>query len=178
MSTYADAAASSGPTGGNVVEPHKDETKETKEAKQEINKAANKASQKADKFSKEASETGKKTAEEVKKELGELEKKSAPYVESFTNFVKEKYNAVAGYVSQKVNKDNLKAAGQELKNPVVLGQLAVIVGGATAGLYVYSERARIRSDNKYVVAIHAGIITGLVLADGFIFSKLYEKSKK
>lgn len=178
MSTYADAAASSGPTGGNVVEPHKGDSQETKQVKKDINNAAEKASDKAEELSKEAKKAGKKATKDVKKELDELEKASAPYLESIANFVKEKYNCLSSTLSSKLSKENLKATGEEFKNPVVLGQLAVIVGGATAGLYVYSERARIRSDNKYVVAIHAGIITGLVLADGFIFSKLYEKSKK
>ena len=61
----------------------------------------------------------------------------------------------------------------ELQNPVVVTQLFVVAGGAAAGYLGWLERYRIRSDQNAVVGIHAGVITGLVLLDGFLFNKYY-----
>ncbi|KAF3985227.1 hypothetical protein FT663_05380 [Candidozyma haemuli var. vulneris] len=192
--SYAEAAAANGPTGSKVVEDPMHSTPEdvkneaaegAEKVKKEASKASKDASKEADKLKKDASKAtdeaikkGKATADNVKKDLKELEKESKPYIDSVTKFVKEKYQAASNFVTSYVNKDTVSAAGAEFQNPVVLGQLAVILGGATAGWFVYSERARIRSDNKYVVGIHAALITGLVVADGFIFSQLYPKYKK
>lgn len=192
--SYAEAASSQGPTGSKVVEDplnltpndvKKEASQGADKVKKDANEALKKASKEADKIKKDASKAtedaikkGKAATDNVKKDLKELEKESRPYIEQATKFVKEKYQAAANFVGSYVNKDTVAAAGNELQNPVVLGQIAVILGGATAGWFVYSERARIRSDNKYVVGIHAAVITGLVLADGVLFSQLYPKYKK
>lgn len=196
--SYAEAAASNGPTGPSVFEDpmhttpeeaknevsheadkvKKDAKKAGKDASKEASKEAEKVKKDASKAKDEAVKKGKAYALEAKKEFRELEKESKPYIDSAANFLKEKYNQAASFVSQYVNRDTVNAAGQELQNPVVLGQLAVILGGATAGWFVYAERARIRSENKYVVGLHAAIITGLVVADSYIFSALYPKYSK
>lgn len=192
--SYAQAASSQGPTGSKVVEDplnltpndvKKEASQGAEKVKKDANEALKKAGKEAEKLKAEASlaaddavKKGKATADNVKKDIKELEKESRPYIEKATKFVQEKYQAAASFVSSYVNKDTVSAAGTELQNPVVVGQLAVILGGAAAGWFVYAERARIRTDNKYVVGIHAAVITGLVVVDGLLFSLLYPKYKK
>lgn len=182
MSSYADAAASSGPTGhpSKIPEPKKVQENyeplgsvETVDGK-EFNRLKAKASQAAE----DAVKASKKQAKEVKKELAELEKDARPYLDQAVAFLKEKYAVASDYVSTTLSRENLNSAGKELQNPVVIGQLAAIAAGASAAAFVYSERARIRSDNKYVVAIHAGIVTALVLGDVYVFQQLYPKYRK
>lgn len=180
MSSYADVAASSGPTGAEKLpEPAKVErtteplgSVETVDEKEfaRIKKQALKAA-------KDAVDSGKEHVQDFKKELKELEKESQPYVDQAVSFVKEKYARAYSYITSYLNKDTVNAAGQELQNPAVIGQLALIAGGATAGWFVYSERARINTDNKYVIGIHAGLVTALVLADVYVFQKVYPKYK-
>ncbi|GEQ72356.1 hypothetical protein JCM33374_g6043 [Metschnikowia sp. JCM 33374] len=157
--SYAEAAASSGPA--------KEFEQKRKEAAKEVEKIASKAAK-----------VSKEQAEVIKKEFDEFEKESAPYIEKALNFVKEKYAYVSSSISSKFNSESVSSTVTELQNPVVLSQLALIIGGATAGWFVYAERAHIRSENKYVVAIHAGIVTALVLGDVYVFQKLYPKYKK
>lgn len=181
MSSYADAAASSGPVGAEKLpQPPKVERTSNPLGSVETvdGKEFEKIKKQALKTAKEAVESGKEHVQDFKKELKDLEDKSKPFLEKAVGYVKEQYAAASAYVSSYVNKDTVSAAGKELQNPVVVGQLALIAGGATAGWFVYTERARINTDNKYVVAIHAGIITGLLLADVYVFDKLYPKYKK
>lgn len=181
MSSYADIAASSGPTGAEKLpEPPKVEHNTNPQGSVETvdEKEFAKIKKQALKAAKDAVDAGKEHVKDFKKEIKEIEKESQPYVEKALDFFKEKYAAAASYVSSVVNSDSVSAAGKELQNPVVVGQLALIAGGATAGWFVYSERARINTDNKYVVAIHAGIVTAFVLADVYVFEKLYPKYKK
>lgn len=179
--SYAEAAASSGPLGADKLpEPTRVEKttqplgsvetvdeKEFARIKREALKAAH-----------NAVDAGKEHVADLKKELLELEKESQPYVEKAVAYVKDKYAAAASYVSSVVHSDKVNCASKELQNPVVVGQLAVIAGGAAAGWLVFCERSRIRSDNKYVVGIHAGVITAFLLADVYVFQKLYPKYKK
>lgn len=161
--------------------------KERKEAEKEAKAAV-------EKTSKEVKDVAEKTGKEVKKAAGvvrdeaeDLKKeakkewkdfKESSSVEQVVDYVKQQLANVSAYVSQTFSSENVAAVSTELQNPVVLGQLAVLGAGAAAGWYINSESHRIRSDNKYVVAIHAGVITAAVLADMYVFQALYPKYKK
>ncbi|KAM9931244.1 hypothetical protein OXX80_009097 [Metschnikowia pulcherrima] len=183
--SYAEAAASSGPTKAEKIpepaklertsEPHG--SVETLDGK-EFEKKRKEAAKEVERVASEAAKASKKQAKEIKKEIDEFEKNAAPYFQQAVSFVKEKYAQLSAAVTSRVNTETVSNAVVELQNPVVLSQLALIAGGATAGWYVYAERAHIRSDNKYVVAIHAGLVTALVLGDAYVFQKLYPKYKK
>ncbi|SGZ58064.1 CIC11C00000004965 [Sungouiella intermedia] len=181
MSTYAEVAAESGPIGAEKI-PEPAQVNRTTEPQGSVETVPKedfeKIKKQAKKTTEEAVKAGKEHVQDFKKELKELKEELKPYVEKAVDYVKDKYAATAAYVSSWVNKDTINAAGQELQNPVVVGQLAVIAGGATAGYFITQESGRINSDNKYVVAIHAGIITGLILADVYVFQQLYPKYKK
>lgn len=182
MSSYADAAASLGPTGHPKKIPEPTKVAETTEPRGSVEtvdaKEFERAKKQASKAAEDAVRAGKEQAKHLKKELKELEEDAKPYVEKFVGYVKEQYAYLTNYVASIGNSDVVKTAGEELQNPVVVGQLAVIAAGATAGWFVLSEKARIRLDNKYVVAIHAGVITALVLGDAYVFQQLYPKYKK
>lgn len=181
MSSYADVAASSGPIGAEKLpEPAKlERTTEPLGSVETVDeKEFAKIKKQALKTAKDAIDAGKEHVQDFKKELKELEEESKPYLEKAVDYLKGTYAAAASYVSSVVNSDTVTAASKELQNPVVLGQLVLIAGGATAGWFVYSERARINTNNKYVIGIHAGLITALILADKYVFDKLYPKYKK
>lgn len=183
--SYAEAAASAGPAKvEKIPEPAKLEqtseplgSVETLDGKQ-FDKKREEAAKEVERVAAAAAKASKEQAKEIKKEFDDLEKQAAPYLEKAVSFVKEKYAALSSAVSSKLNSETVSSAAEELQNPVVLSQLALIAGGATAGWFVYAERAHIRSENKYVVAIHAGIVTALVLGDVYVFQKLYPKYKK
>lgn len=185
MSTYADAAASSGPIGAEKL-PEPAQVEKTTNPKgsvetidgKEFEKKKKEAAKEAKKVTEEATKKAKKQAEIVKGEIDDFKKDTAPYLEKAINYVKDTYAQVSSAVSSRVNSQTASQAVTELQNPVVISQLALIAGGATAGWFVYSERAHIRSDNKIVVAIHAGIATALILGDVYLFQNLYPKYKK
>lgn len=185
MSSYADAAKTLGPAKvEKIPEPAKVESTSTPHGSvetidgKEFDKKRKEAAKEVKRVASEAAKASKEQAEVIKEELDELEKKLAPYFEKVVGFLQEKYAAFVSTVNANVNKDTLNQASEELQNPVVLSQLALIAGGATAGYFVYSERAHIRLENKYVVAIHAGLVTALVLGDVYVFQKMYPKYKK
>ncbi|OBA24326.1 hypothetical protein METBIDRAFT_37495 [Metschnikowia bicuspidata var. bicuspidata NRRL YB-4993] len=183
--SYAEAAASSGPANiEKIPEPAKLErtsepqgSVETLDA-EEFEKQRHEAAREVERVAADAAKASKKQAKQIKKEFDEIEKNSAPYLSQMVGYVKEKYAALSSALSSRANADCASSAAAELQNPVVLSQLALIAGGATAGWYLYAERAHIRSENKYVLAIHAAIATGLVLGDVYVFQNLYPKYKK
>lgn len=181
MSSYADVAASSGPTGAaKIPEPVKVERKTEPSGSVETvsEEEFEKIKKEASKIAEESVRAGKEKVKDFKKELADWESKGKPYFEKALSYVQEKYAAVSSYVQATVNSEQSTKARKELQNPVVIGQLAVILGAATAGYFVYAERARIRTENKYVLALHAGVVTALVLGDKYVFEKLYPKYKK
>lgn len=178
--SYADAAKSLGPTGASKIpQPAKLEQHEASGHVEAIDgKEFDKVREKAKKATEEVVAEGKKQAKAVKKEIAELEKESKPYIDKAIAFVQEEYAYVSSYLSQVFSKETGNKVATELQNPVVIGQLALIAGGASAGWFVYAERARINTDNKYVLGIHAAIATALIAADAYVFQQLYPKYKK
>mmetsp|Transcript_7032 Transcript_7032/g.7025 ORF Transcript_7032/g.7025 Transcript_7032/m.7025 type:complete len:183 (+) Transcript_7032:253-801(+) len=182
MSTYADAAASSGPIGAEKIpEPPKVkntsnpngnvetlEEDEFEEFKKKTHEAVDRGAKKVKEFSREANENGE------------------AYLNKFIASVKKGINNVTKSVSDFTANfgDNstqlLAKASEEFKNPVVITQALVGISGLVAGYMTYLERHRIHSDNKVVLATHGAIITGLIVADGYLFNKYYPqyKSKK
>lgn len=182
MSTYADAAASSGPTGAEKIpepptfksttDPNgKVETldeDEFKEFKRKTHDAVDRGAKKVKDFSKEANDNGE------------------AYFNRFISSVKTGISNVTKSVSDFTANfgDNstqlLAKASEEVKNPIVITQALVGISGLVAGYVTYLERHRIHSDNRVVLATHGAIITGLIVADGYLFQKYYPqyKSKK
>ncbi|RKP32127.1 hypothetical protein METBISCDRAFT_26076 [Metschnikowia bicuspidata] len=200
--SYAKAPASSSPTGAPQKLPKSAELEVTTESLgsiqfvdadtfEQVDKVEKKAQQNIKEKVHSASKKGKKAAREINNEAKELngELGNNPLVTRFLNCVRSsvacatsKAACLQSRVVETVNKtfstETVSAAYTELQNPVVVGQLAVLGAGATAGWFVYAESDRIRSDNKYVVALHAGVVTALVLADVYVFLNLYAKNKK
>ncbi|EER31663.1 conserved hypothetical protein [Candida tropicalis MYA-3404] len=142
------------------------------------------ASAKGKEFLEEANDKSKEFLEEAKKELNHLEEEGKDLLSKFVKWVKatsrsvgQSLNKTANEVS-KVTSQAVSRTSVELQNPVVVTQLAVVAGGLSAGYLGYLERHRINTDNKYVVGLHASIITGLVLLDGYLFNTYYPKYDK
>lgn len=182
--SYAEAAASSGPTGSPTKIPKPAELEVTTDPLGSIEtvdaetfeKERKEVREAASKVGKEAKEAAKTIREEAEKELKEVKNNST--VESVVDYVKQLFANAAAFVNNTFSSSTVETVSNELQNPVVVSQLAVLVAGASAGWFVYTESGRIRSDNKYVVALHAGIVTGLILADVYAFQYLYPKYKK
>ena len=182
MSTYADAAASSGPIGAEKI-PEPPKVKSTSnpngnvetvdedefdELKKKANDAVDRGAKKVKDFSKEANENGE----------AYLNKFIASVKAGINNVTKNVRDFTANFGD---NSTQLVAkASEEFKNPVVITQALVGISGLVAGYMTYLERHRIHSDNKVVLATHGAIITGLIVADGYLFQKYYPqyKSKK
>lgn len=182
MSTYADAAASSGPIGAEKIpEPPKvkntsnpngnvetlDED-EFEEFKKKTNAAVDRGAKKVKDLSKDANENGE----------AYLNKFIASVKTGINNVTKSVRDFTANFGD---NSTQLVAkASEEFKNPVVITQALVGISGLVAGYMTYLERHRIHSDNRVVLATHGAIITGLIVADGYLFQKYYPqyKSKK
>lgn len=170
--SYADAAQEKAQNASKTAD------KKSKQTEKDVKAEAEKAKHDAKDALDNAAKKGKAEVDKLEKEFHDLEDRAKPYVKRLVAAVLDKWAQLSSRVRASVNRDQVHAAAEELKNPVVVGQIAVAAGGAVAGWFVYSERNRIRSENKYVVAIHAGIITGLVLADAYVVSKLYPKYKR
>lgn len=144
----------------------------------------NEASAKGQEFLDEASDKSKEFLAEAKKELNYLEEEGKDLLSKFIKWAKSTGKSIgqslnkAGSEVSRVSSQAISRTSIELQNPVVVTQLAVIAGGLSAGYLGYLERQRINTDNKYVVGIHASIITGLVLLDGYLFNTYYPKYDK
>lgn len=187
MSTYAEAAASSGPTGAEKLPlpPTVEATSQPlggvelvsqeklEQLRTEVNDAATAAVDASKKTLGEVADIGEDDAKKLAADTRSLWSKVSAYVS-------DRYAAASSYVRSHVpeaDSDYVTSAGRELQNPAVLGQLALLAAAGSALGYVYSEKTRINTDNKYVVAIHAAVITALVVGDVYVFRKLYRKSK-
>lgn len=179
--SYADAAASSGPIGADKlpsvpkVESKSDPSGAVEVLPEEDFKKLKKDVKDA---TKEISDASKQTLGDISKDLKDLEKEGASYLEKFIKSVKSSYSDLTSYISTKTSSETAVTIKEELKNPVVLSQIAVGLSGVVAGYFTYLERHRIKSENKIVLATHGAIITGLILVDGYLFKTYYPKYKK
>lgn len=177
MSSYADAAASSGPIGAEKL-PNPPQVKSTTNPHGNVETLPEEEFNKLKKESQEELKKLKKVANEAvgdfRKELDEIERQGESYYNKFIKYVKDTYNDL----SSKVQTTSSKSIVEEIKNPVVITQALVGLGGLVAGYFTYLERHRIKSENKIVLATHASIITGLILVDGYLFKTYYPKYKK
>ncbi|CAI5757646.1 unnamed protein product [Candida verbasci] len=159
-----------------------------KKAEEKSEELAGKSKQESERLQKQgkeflndASEKGNELYEEAKKEFNHLENEGKDLFSKLYGFLNEKAQCASQQFSKfstqlsKNTKDLSNRLYLELQNPVVLTQLVVIAGGAAAAYQGYLERHRIRSENNVVLGLHASIITGLVLVDGFLFNKYYPK---
>ncbi|EAZ63758.2 hypothetical protein PICST_75104 [Scheffersomyces stipitis CBS 6054] len=127
---------------------------------------------------------GKAVAEELKKELGELEAEGKSLWNKFVESVQASASKIskvlgdAGAQVQSTTCTAVTATSKELQNPVVLAQALVGAGGIFGGYLLYTERHRIDTDNKVVLGLHAAIITGFILVDGYLFNQYYSKYDK
>lgn len=187
MSTYAEAAASSGPTGAEKL-PLPPSVKSTS---QPLGGVELVSQEELDHLRADVEDAATDAVAASKKTLGEVADITEKDADKFADdakslwsqcvaYVGDKYAAAANYVRSRAPAEEkcAQAAYKELQNPAVLGQLALVAGAVSALCYVNSEKTRIRTDNKYVVAIHAAVITALVVGDVYVFRKLYRKSKK
>lgn len=187
MSTYAEAAASSGPKGAEKlplppsIEPTSQPLGGVEVVSQE---KFDQLKSDVEHASADAVAASKKTLGEVAEIADEDAEKLSDDAKSIwsqcLSYVGDKYAAAASYVRSRAPAATLLGYpnSSELQNPALLGQLVLVASSATALCYVGAERARIRTENKYVVAIHAAAITALVAGHAYMFRKLYRKSKK
>lgn len=179
--SYADAAASSGPIGAEKI-ASPPQVKHTTDPSGSVETLPedefNKLKKDAEKEAKKAKAAGKEHIGDFKKELHDLEERGEGYLNCFIKTVKSKYNDVSSYISKNTNSEKIASLQLELKNPVVITQALVGLGGVIGGYFTYLERHRIKSDNKVVLATHGAIITGLILIDGYLFKTYYPKYDK
>ncbi|KAI5966342.1 uncharacterized protein KGF55_000651 [Candida pseudojiufengensis] len=129
-------------------------------------------------------EKSQEALEAAKKEYNHLEKEGRNVFSQLSASAQKGAQNFGTYLQQtgesisKTSQDLFSRISIELQNPVVISQIFVVAGGLTAGYYGYLERHRIRSDNNVVVGLHASIITGLVLLDGYFVSKYYPQYDK
>lgn len=181
--SYAEAAKSSGPIGGGKIPPVQ-QVKSTstpsgnvevvpEEQLKEFKPKVDEAKHKVQDFSKELKEAAKKQEKSAEDFLSKL---FATVSENLK--VASKKITDVGISSYNASKECGYQAAQELQNPVVVVQTLVGLTGVVAGYYAYLERNRIDYSNKLTLGIHAAVITGLVLVDGFLFNKFYPEYKK
>ncbi|ODV77595.1 uncharacterized protein CANTADRAFT_56556 [Suhomyces tanzawaensis NRRL Y-17324] len=185
--SYAEAAASSGPTGANKL-PSPPKVKQTSDPSGNVETVNAKEFEKLKKQGKQEAhdiiEKNNEKAKRVEEELEKLEREG----KSILNKVIASLQDGAAQLSQYFNGAGAKLQSEsctvvsrtatELQNPVVVAQALVGVTGAIAGYFAYLERKRINTESGLVLGIHASVITGLVLADGYLFNKFYPKYDK
>ena len=126
----------------------------------------------------------KEFLKEARKELNHLEEEGQNLLSQFVAYVKSTANSIgqslnkAGAELQLATSAAVSRTSVELQNPVVIAQIAVAAGGAAAGYLAYWKDIELTPTNKYVVGIHASIITGLVVLDGYLFSTYYPNTIK
>lgn len=176
----------------NIAKKGKEESEHLKkQGKEAVDEASEKGKEFIDQANKkgkelldEANDKSKEFLKEARKELNHLEEEGQNLLSQFVAYVKSTANSIgqslnkAGAELQLATSAAVSRTSVELQNPVVIAQIAVAAGGAAAGYLAYLERYRINTDNKYVVGIHASIITGLVVLDGYLFSTYYPKYDK
>lgn len=181
--SYAEAAASSGPIGEGKVPPVP-QVKPSSQPKgnievvpeeqlKEFKPKVDEAKAKVEDFSKDVEEAAKREEEKGKDFLSKLYAKLSDNLK-----VANKKITDVGISSFNATKDVGRQAAHELQNPVVIVQTLVGLTGAVTGYYAYLERNRIDYSNKITLGLHAAVITGLVLVDGFLFNKFYPEYKK
>lgn len=175
--SYAEAAKSSGPIGAEKI-PSPPTLEKTTDPNGSVEVVPPEELAEVKKKARKYAEQGKKKAGELRKEFEELESEGKTYLDKLIKAVKKNYAEAVDYVSANFNTNTLVSAKEELKNPVVVSQVLVGLGGIAAGYFTYLERYRIKTDNKFVVATHAAIITGLVVLDGYLVKTYYNKYKK
>lgn len=188
MSSYADAAASSGPIGAKKIpEPTKVEHT-TPEGNIETvpEQKFDKLKKQAEKKLEQEVDTAelKKDAKAYGKRAKDFEKRAEKEGKDLLALAQEKLSATYSYVSNYLSNFNVESrktvayAQSELENPVVVLQTIAGIGGLVAGYVTYLERHRIRTDSNIVLGIHGAIITGLVGLDVYLFGKYYPKYDK
>jgi len=185
--SYAQAAGSSGPIGADKL-PQPTQVKTTSDPQGHIEVVANEEFEdlknKSKKTLKKASGDMKEKYDQAEKELSELEKESKSFINDAAAYISKellKLNTQLGSIFTNLSKsttDVVSSAYVELQNPVVLVQTVIGLTGIAAGYVAYVDRHRIRTDNNLVLGIHASIITGLVVVDGYLFNKYYPKFQK
>lgn len=122
----------------------------------------------------------KKTKDALNTDDDEIKRK-AEQVENIIVKWAKKFGSFVGYYSEVASEKAGSATytiTDELKNPVVVTQ-AVITATAIAGaVTAYQERFKFQRIPEQTLYIYAAVATGLVLLDGYAFSKYYGKYKK
>lgn len=73
----------------------------------------------------------------------------------------------------------VQSTRRAVQNPAVIGQIVLGLGAAAIGYIAFVERKnRINTDSKVVLGVQASIIAGLILFDGYVFTKAYKKFDK
>jgi uncharacterized phage infection (PIP) family protein YhgE len=185
--SYAQAAGSSGPIGAEKLpQPAQVETTEEPQGHIEVvdTEQFEDLKNKTKTTLKKVSADLKETVDQAEKEFDKLEKESKSVFNDIASFINKKLVELNGQLNgtlTKLSKSTSQAVSSayaELQNPVVLVQTVIGLTGIAAGYVAYVDRHRIRSDNNMVLGIHASIITGLVLVDGYLFNKYYGRYQK
>lgn len=175
--SYADAAASSGPIGAEKV-PAPPQLEKTTNPAGNVETVPDDEFKKIKKNSKAEAERlraeGREHVKDFKKELHDLEEEGKSYLTKFINCARTRISGLVDSVSN----TSVESVAEEFKNPVVVAQALVGLGGLVAGYFTWLERHRINTDNRVVVATHSAIITGLILVDGYLFKTYYPQFNK
>lgn len=175
--SYADAAASSGPLGADKL-PSPPQLERTTSPAGNVETVSQDEFKKIKKNAKAEAERlraeGREHVKDFKKELHDLEEEGKSYL---ARLIKSARAHISAW-SDAINNTSLETTAEEFKNPVVVAQALVGLGGLVAGYFTWVERHRINTDNRVVVATHGAIITGLILVDGYLFKTYYPQYNK
>lgn len=192
--SYAEAAASSGPIGAeklpnppvhserNKVETELDE--DYKELKAKAQKLSEQGKEKFDEIESKGSKKLHQLKKDGKSKFNDLEQETKSVVHNVYEWIKDQLvyidNNLGGIGGKVVGTSTfyLTKFYQELTNPVVLIQSIVGVVGLSACYIAYKDKYRINTDNNLVLGIHASVLTGVVLADAWLFTKYFPKFEK
>lgn len=160
--TYAEAAASSGPTGSGKVPP----VPQVETVDEPHGSVQSVSEEEFKKLKGESVETEEQVPESAP------QSKWLQIASSVQNF----FSSKTACLSTK-SKELARKSQSELKNPVVASQVIVAVSAIAAGYVGFAERSRILNAPRYAVSVHAAIVTGLVGLDLFLVNKFYPKYK-
>lgn len=184
MSSYAEAAASSGPIGADKL-PSPPQVHSTSDPSGSVEVLEDEEFEKEkQEFEKKSRDYVKEATEEISKDINDIEDRGKGLIGQISASLKKSKETLCYHLGNAFKKTSetsscaLVKTSEELKNPVVIAQSLVTVAGAASGYLLYLERHRINTDNKVVLGIHASVITGLILVDGYLFSKFYPKYDK
>lgn len=181
--SYAEAAKSSGPIGAEKIPPPPTVEKSQPQGNIEVIPESKLSEFQTNEKQKIDMSKVKDFSKDVEKEIEEAKARGEDLLSKLIKNLKASFTKInskvydLGVTTKTETVKFSEFAINEFKNPVVVIQSLVGVSAIVAGYFGYLERHRVNYNNNLTLGIHASILTGLVLADGYLFNKFYPKYK-